>query len=110
MVRGWQLVIRIWKRGSSGLDRRVARTAEKIAAIVCPNNLKAMWNAIHVEIPRIFVCCRKLGFAHLSAIRTSKNFNPTVAGHLIYGDAIIFVPTWAMPQSICGGTFLPFRA
>jgi len=35
----------------------------------------------HPRIPRIFVCCRKLDFAGLSAPRAPKIFHSTIAGH-----------------------------
>jgi hypothetical protein len=88
------------KAGPSWLRWRVAGSAEKAAAIPRLNDLKAVWNVIHVKFPRASVCCRKLGFAHLSALRTSKNFNPTIAGHPIYGHALLFVPTRALPQCL----------
>jgi hypothetical protein len=45
------------------------------------NNLKAFGDAIHLHIPRIFIYCRKLGFAGLSAMGAPKILNPTIAGH-----------------------------
>ncbi len=61
--------------------RVVARGAVKVADIPGPNNLKSFRNTIHLYFPRIFICCRKLGYAGLSAIRASKLLNPTIAGH-----------------------------
>ena len=46
-----------------------------------------MWNVIHVIVPPGVVGRRKHGFAHLSAVRTSKNLNPTIAVHSEYGAA-----------------------
>jgi hypothetical protein len=95
------------KGGPSWLRWRVAGSAEKAAAIPCLNDLKAVWNVVHVKFPRASVCCRKLGFAHLSAIRTSKNFNPTIAGHPIYGHALLFRSKPGAGAGGGHGTFLP---
>jgi hypothetical protein len=59
----------------------VARSAVKVADMPGLNNLKAFWNAIHLHIPRIFIYCRKLGSAGLSAMGAPKILNPTIAGH-----------------------------
>jgi len=61
--------------------RVVARGAVKVADIPGPNNLKSFRDAIHLYFPRIFISCRKLGYAGLSATRASKLLNPTIAGH-----------------------------
>lgn len=58
------------------VDRGVARNAVKVAAMLCPNNLKAFGNTIHMRVPP--VCLRKPGNAGLSANRTPKIFYPAV--------------------------------
>jgi hypothetical protein len=85
----------------SRLHGYVARGAEEVAKIIYPDNLKAMRTVIHVEIQRIFVFCRKHGFAHLSAMRTSNDFNPAIAGHSPYAPSTTIVPvrTGMLPSS-----------
>src|SRR5258708_10998980 len=61
--------------------RVVARGTVKVADIPGLNNLKSFRDAIHLYFPRIFICCRKLGYPGLSAIRASKLLNPTITGH-----------------------------
>ena len=53
---------------------------------------KAFWNTINLEFQRIFIFCRKIGFARLSAVRTSEDFNPAIAGHAQYALRIDIVP------------------
>ena len=71
------------QEGSSRFHRNVARSAKEVVDIgsIYPDNLKAMWNGIHPEIPRQLIFCGNLGFARLSATRASQDFNPTIAGH-----------------------------
>jgi hypothetical protein len=59
----------------------VARRAVKVADIAGADNFKALWNTIHLYVPRIFISRRNPGCAGLSATRAPKIFNPTVAGH-----------------------------
>jgi hypothetical protein len=64
-----------------GLRRAVARRAVKVNDTSGPDKLKSFGNAIHLYVPRIFIFCRDPSFAGLSAMRTPKVLNPTVAGH-----------------------------
>ena len=81
--------------GSSGFHRNVARSAKEVAAAIGiwpPDNLKAMRNGIHVEIPPQFIFCRNVGFAPLSAVRTFQDFNPAIAAHAPYALRTAIVP------------------
>jgi len=71
MERGQYQKFPLW------FHRTVARRAVEVAA----DNLKALWNAIHLYVPRILIRCRNPGKAGLLATRAPENFNPTVAGH-----------------------------
>ncbi len=79
----------VW--GSLGFHGVVAGGTVNAADTPGLDNLKSFRDAIHQYFPRIFIRCRKLGFAGLSAIGTPKLLNPTITGH----------PVICFPQRPC---------
>jgi hypothetical protein len=65
--------------GYLGVHWDIARRAVKAVAIFARDSLKAFWDAIYPHVPRMAIRLRKHGYASLSAMRTSKIFNPMIA-------------------------------
>jgi hypothetical protein len=63
-----------------GVGRAVAGSAVKVTAVLGFDNLKTKGNAVRSHSPRLAIGHRKRGSAGLAALRTSKIFNPMVAG------------------------------
>jgi hypothetical protein len=86
--------------GSLGLRGDVAQDTEKVGQSVFKlENLKAFGNAIHLQIPRIFIPRREPSFAGLSAIgHLSFSTQQSRAIHNMRAGSFMFQCV-ALPQS-----------